>query len=629
MLIEKMRNQSQGVISKVIVYSIILVFALFGFGQITTFLIPTQKVAEVGSRDITQQEFDVTLERSRRLIKMQNREAADPDETVLRKEVLDLMIDRAILQAAAEDFGLYYGAELINSDILETPAFLIDGKFSEDQFRSLLANLGYTPTSFKEEMVEDRKIQQLKDAMRKTSFMTYSESIEASTLAQQQRNIAFLLIEVASLMDKEAVTEEETRLHYEMYSDEYMTEEMINIEYLEIKREDLMSEIKVSDEDVRNYYSASKEDYQQPERYRFAHILIEVGDKQEAATSLERIKEIQKQLVAGEDFGELAKRYSEDKLSAVEGGDLGFQLKDTFVPEFEEAGYLLEVNQISEPVLTEFGYHLIKLLEVEEEVIPEFEIVRDQIEKDIRDQKSGEQFLDISARMGMAYEVKGLEEPAEELGLEIKSTGLIKRDTSEGIGGSEQVMDVAFSRDILEDGNNSDVIEITPDHHVVIRVVDHKSRELRDYETVREGIVGTIALEKARREAEERAAVITGMLEEGSSTRFVADEYGLEWQKVENAIRTQLGLPREINEKAFLLPRPSKGGKSVGYGVLPDGNAFVVSVTSVKTLEGDTLLPQDTRNISRVLARGKGEAILSQFKSYITEDRDIWIKDNL
>lgn len=630
MLIQEMRSRSQGIIAKVIVGMIVVVFALFGFGSITTYLSPVPKVATVNGEDISRQEFDVAVERNRRLMLAQDQSVSEIDEEALRDNVLSGLVNRRLMLAAAEDLDLFYGDELINRDILATPVFQTEGIFNANLFRSVIGNVGYSPIQYKREMAQDKKIQQLSHALRSSAFLTKNEATRASSLAQQKRDMAYMLLEVEKLMNKEEVTEDEVKNWYQSRAEEYMTEETVDLQYLEIKRSDLMDKTEILEDEILSHYETEKESYSQGERRRFAHILIESSDEVSVEEARIKAQKVYEKILSGEDFAELAKTFSDDKGSAEIGGDLEFQEAETFVPEFEKAGYALSLNEVSDPVLTEFGYHLIKLLDIEPEVVPELADIHARIEAELKDRKAEKNFLDLSSKLAdIAYDATDLIEPADELGLKLLETGHVSRSETQGLAANKLVMEMAYSPDLLQDGNNSDIIEITPDHHVVIRVLDHKPSELKTLSLVEDEIVASIARERATFLAEEQAKEIVAMLEDGSGTKFVADTYHVQWQVVEEAIRTQLGMVREINAEAFKLPRPEEGGKSVGYSLLDNGDAVVVSVSRVIEVEETALLDEDVISIAKVLASRSGQTNYAEFRAYYTDNTSVWLKENL
>ena len=528
MSIQSMRDNSTGVVTKIIVGLIIVVFALFGFGSITTFLIPVPKVAVVNGENVTQQAMEISVERNRRILRSQNVSPADIDEDLLRQNVLQSLINRELMSQEANNLSLQYSDESLDAEIVETPIFQVDGVFNAQQFQLVIGGAGFTPVSYKEEMRMDKEFQQLDSAIRKTAFVTSQDMKRATSLAQQKRDIAFLKIDVETLADSVIVDESEIQDYYDEHSQEFVTPETMDIEYLELKRSDLMGDVQFEELELVAFYEETKELYSAAESRQVAHILIEINDDVTQEQAKETIDGIYAQIMDGEDFASLATQYSNDPGSAENGGDLGFNESGTFVPEFEAVEYDLSVNQVAEPVLTEFGYHIIKLLDLKEANTPTLTEIRENVEKEYREMLAEEIFVTKSARLDeLAFESPDLLDPSEELDLTIMTTGHVGRVGGSGIiAASAAVMDAAYSPDVLVDGNNSGVLEISSNHHVVIRVKEHNPSEAEALESVSDQIRISLAKEKATELAEEQAKEMVVMLENGSITRWFQSCYG-------------------------------------------------------------------------------------------------------
>jgi peptidyl-prolyl cis-trans isomerase D len=473
-------------------------------------------------------------------------------------------------------------------------------------------------------MRRDKTFQQLSAAISATAFYTEDEVLNSSSLAQQTRDIAYLRIDTDKLIDQIDVSDAEVELYYHANTNLFMTEESVDLSYVELKRSDLLDEVDVSEDALLVFYEDTKEIYAEDERRRVAHILVEINDDVSQEEALENIQEVYGKLKSGADFADLAKQYSQDTGSAEEGGDLGFNAAGTFVAEFEEAAYDLALNQSSEPVLTEFGYHLIKLLGIEEATTPAFAEVREQLEKSYREAEAEEIFVTRSARLSeMAYESPDLIEPAEELGLIIQRTGKVNRDTTEGIAVNSNVLNAAFTSDVLLDRLNSELIAIDPNHHVVIRVEEYQPQEAQPLVEVIVDIRNLLVSEKSTQLAIDQSKEIVELLETGSITRFVADKFGLEWEVVGKAVRNQLGLDREIVSEAFSLPRPAEGTKSIGSSMLLDGDAVVLSVTNVTNSSESSMVSTELTSLSRVLAVQQGTHDYFEFRETLATDGNV------
>ena len=624
MSIQTLRDKSEGIVAKILIGLIVLVFALFGFGQITTFLSPAPRVATVDGEKITQQEMDIAVERNRRLLLAQNKSPSEINEDQLRKTVLQNLINRKLLGQAADKLGLYFGDKSLDEEIVKQQVFQVDGKFDAGRFQQVIGGAGYTPLSYRNEMSTDKRLEQLVKGIEGSAFLTSNEVARSGSLAQQTRDVAFLRISVDALKAGVDVTDDEVKDYYSNHPARFMTPETVKLAYIELSAKDLMDKVVVTDEDLKKYYEQTKSNYTEEESRRVAHILIETNGKVSDAEAKAKIDDIHKQIENGASFAEMARRYSQDPGSAKKGGDLGFNSRGSFVKAFDDVAFSLKPNQISKPVKTEFGYHIIKLLDIEPQRVPGFAEVRDKVEENYRKEKAEEMFVKKSGKLSeLAFESPDLKRPAEELGLEIKTTGYLSRDAKTGIAADDGVMKAAFGPDVLNDGNNSSAIEVSQDDHIVLRVADHKPQALKPLAEVGSTVRDLLKKEKAGKLAETQAKDIVDMLKKGSIARFVADKYGLAWKVFAGAKRNQTDMDRTINQEAFKLARPPKGGKSVGYAMLANGDAAVISVTNVKNEPEDKVAATDVASMQRLLSAQEGGYEFLEFRDQLAREGDI------
>mgnify|MGYP001287267378 CR=1 FL=1 len=624
MAIQRMRDQSDGIVAKIIVGLIIVVFALFGFGSITTFLAPVAKVATVNGADISQQEMEIAVERNRRIMLAQDVAPGDIDEDALRGDVLRTLINRELLSQQTVALDLEFSDSALDAEIVTTEIFQTEGVFDPQQFQRVISSVGYTPTSYREEIRLDKEFGQINSAIRGSAFMTKESVQRAGSLAQQTRDIAYLRADVDQLFDKVVVDENEVQAYYDANTDEYFSEETVDIEYLELKLKDLLPDVEFEESELVAFYDDTRDIYTENERRKAAHILIEVSDEVSESAAKESVDAIYARIVDGEDFATLAKEFSTDQGSAEQGGELGFGEAGTYVEEFEAALNNLSISQVSKPVLTEFGYHIIKLLDLEEEKVPTLDEIRPRIEEDFRESLAADIFVTKSARLDeLAFESQDLADPAADLDLEIKTTGHVSRKAGNGIAATPGVMEAAFSADVLLDGNNSGVIEINSNKHVVVRIKEHRASEVKPVDTVSVTIRDLLLREKATKLAESQVKEMVSMLEGGSITRYVADQYGLKWEVTGEARRNHPGMDVDINRGAFSLPKPQPGKKSVGYALLADGDAAAISVTNVSNKSDDETGDVEQASLARILGDRQGTLDYQDFQDSQNQSADI------
>ncbi len=607
MSIMSMRENSQGLATKVIIGLIIIAFAFFGLGSITTFITPVPRVASVNGSDITTQEMEVAVERNRRMLIGQGTAADSIDEDALRANVLASLITRALLRQSLETLGLSVSEKRLDQALIETVVFQVDGKFDSNQYRLVLASAGYDPVTYREELRKDEALGQLAEAIQVSAFMTDAQANRTASLSRQTRDVAYRLFSASALTEAVELSPNAADDYYERNRAQFFTEETLDIEYVELSRAELMAAVDAPLEALKRYYEETQDLYTKAERRRVSHILISAVDGEDPSLAQERMQEIQSRLDLGEDFSALAQELSEDPGSAGNGGDLGFVEAGIFVPTFEAAAFeLTQTGEVSEPIETQFGLHLIKLTELTEAETSAFSEVAEEVEKAFREDQTKESYIArISELDEMAFEDPNLTGIAQQMGLEVKALTSQSRASETGILSNGKVRDAVFSPDLMIDGNNSAVIEINDDIAVVVRVANYQESVLKPFEAVNDEILELLAQQEAEAIARKKAEEALAMLEAGDITRYVADQFGLSWTVVSQMSRYQNDTPKALRDSAFSLPKPSALGKSLGLAQLDGGDVAVVSVTNVSN-PADATVSSQTQGLAQFLESQQG-----------------------
>ena len=592
MSIMKMR-EGHGWGTRIIIYAIVVAFALFGLGTIPTLFSPTQSVASVNGEDITVGEMEIAVERNRRLLLGQGATPEDIDEDSLRADVLQSLVTRRLLVQGVTSLNMTTSDAEIDAELKATETFQLNGEFDENQYRLVLASVGYNPATYKAELRRDKTISQLARTIEASAIVTELEAKRASSLSRQTRDVAVLTFDPVDLEDQISVTGPEVEAYYQNNQSEFFSEESVDLAYVAVDRAAMAAALEVSEDDLRSAYEEQKDRYMTPENRRIAHILVSTDDRtiEEARVIVESI---QSQLDAGEAFEAVAQASSDDPGSAAQGGDLGVATRGLFVPSFEEAAFALaETGEISEVVETEFGLHLIKLNELAPSSTKAFEDVQEEVEQQYRNDAVEDEFVTLVTSLDeLAFEEPDLAVVAEELGLTIDRIPSAKAEDRQGVLANAQVRDAMFSPDVLIDGNNSPLIEISADLSVVVRVERHQPSELLELAKVEDRIEAQLIRQGAEALALENAEQALAMLESGDLTRYVADQFGLAWKVNAKATRFAPGLEAKVRERAFSLPKPVQLEKSLGLVELNEGGAAVISVTNVENGDGSSDLSQ-------------------------------------
>jgi len=382
---------------------------------------------------------------------------------------------------------------------------------------------------------------------------------------------------------------------------------MVDIEFVTLSRSQMMADVTVTEEALRDFYAKRLDLYSSKERRQIAHILIAISDDRDKASALAEIEAIQQALAEGQAFEMLAEERSDDPGSAMNGGDLGYAEPDIFVAPFEAAAFALSsVGEVSPPVETEFGFHLIRLTALEPSQVEDFEVVRGDVDTAFRQEAVRERYIEKMSELDeLAFEDEDLTGIETQLGLTIEQRAGVSRQDDTGIMSESAVKAAVFSPDLLIDGNNSAVIETSDGEAIVVRVSAYQESRLKPFELVEADIVDRLKTERASTLVQSQAEQAVAMLESGDITRVVADQFDLEWSVAGAMTRYETELPKALVEKAFALPKPAKAAKSVGLAVLDSGDVAVVSVTNVIN-PATAEFAGENQAVSQLLANQRG-----------------------
>jgi peptidyl-prolyl cis-trans isomerase D len=612
-MLQNIRDNAQGTVAKVIIFLVVISFALFGLESIVGGA-GEPEVASVNGEGIKEYEFLRAVDQQRRRVLAQMGEAADPsliDDELLRRSVLDGLIEEKIQLGAADDKDLVVSDALINQYIRSLPAFQQDGQFDQDVYAGTLRNMGMTSNDFRNLIRRDLLIQQHREAYQQTAFTTNSELDLLLRLDRQARDFSYVEIPADRFAAEVSVTEDEVQAYYQTNQERFQLPERLAVRYLELRRQELANEVTVSEEDLRKRYEQEMARTELQEERNAAHILIEIGDQTSEAQAKEQIDAIRRQLADGADFADLATKHSDDPGSVQAGGDLGYVTKGIFVPEFDAALFAMTPGEISEPVKTEYGYHILKLQGVRTQEQPPFEEMRDQLVISVREEQAERLYLEkIEKLADISYAAPDLEEPARELGLEIKESPVFSRDAGDGIFADPRVVRSAFSRDVLA-GNNSELIELGRDRAVVLRVQQHFQSEVQPLAAVEDSIRETLRRQKSLELAANFGQKLLTEHRDGAALQDLANAADLQLEAVQGATRGQPSVRADILRHAFRMPRPRAADEQAApvasiEGVKLGHAFYVISLQQVKDGSVGDYAEAELQTIRNLVADNQG-----------------------
>ncbi|MHA7815086.1 MAG: SurA N-terminal domain-containing protein [Pseudohaliea sp.] len=623
-MLQNIRSNIQGTLAKIIIGLIVVSFALFGIESI---LLGGGKsgVAEVNGETITPYEVQQTVNLQRRQLLAMLGDEADPsllDEDRLTAQAIETLIQRELLVQAAGELGLTTSEQTIGAIVGSMEQFQVGGQFDRDLFRSVLATAGFTPALFKESLREDLVTNQLRVGFAASDFATPAELAVQARIAGEKRDLRYLAIPVDRFDDSATVDEAAIEAWYEDNPDSFMTPENVDVSYIELTLEDF--EEPVSEEALREEFELTRDTFEVPTEARVAHILLtrEAGESDEAYAA--RVAAAGDAIAAGEDFGAVAGRLSDDIGSSAAGGDLGYTAGDTFPAPMEEAIAALAVGDVSGPVETEAGTHIIKVLDRREGKAVTFEEVRGQLERRLREGAARDELLRVVEELrDLAFNAEDLSAPASELGLSVETVSGVARGAGEGLFADPRVQSALFSDEVLAEKHNSPVLELSPERFVVVHADTHHLSERQPLEAVRDQIATRIAAERARAAARAEGERLLAALAAGETLDELANAGDYEWQVELGATRAANALPAPVGRRAFTLPAPEGEGPVRELVGAPAGDIYLVELTRVTPGSLETLSAQREALLRRSIAGEYGSVLIGAFENALRAGAEI------
>lgn len=614
-----------------LILGVIALALVLTFGNIDTGFSAGGTAASVNGEDIAMNDFRRLYQRQRQQWESTYR-AQMPDALAndLADQVIDSLVrNRAVVQHVSDAGYRVSTGELVRN-IQNTPAFQVGGQFSQPAYESLLASEGMNVQRYEFELRKDLEVTQFLEGIGYSAFFTPSEFRRYIQLDGESRDVDYVLLRSTSWADKVSVTDEQVTEFYETNQPGFMTEESVALEYIEISYESILADIDVADEEARDYFASNPQEFSGPDERQAAHILILRGDDEAAAAG--QAEELKQRLDAGEDFAELAAEFSADSGSASNGGDLGWLgLGDSPAPEFEEVLFTLAPGEVSEPVRTEFGYHLIRLSDMRAGKGLTFEDVREDLVARLRENAAadlyGERVDELDERALESFD--GLAPVAEAMGEELGTVETFTRNGGLPLGFEPELVSAVFSLEVLEDGENSPVIDLGEGRAVVVRVTEYRESEVRPLEDVRELIVENLEAEAAVAQMSAAASEVLDGLNSGAARDAVSLPEDAEWQIAQGLRRGAQDLPPDLTADVFRAPRPASGSSDYRGLLLASGEFALYRVTAVTPGTPNDYSQDDRDTRKRQLAGRLGGGQATAAVETLVADAKVEVADDL
>lgn len=616
-MMERLREGVNSIAVKIILGLIIFSFVFAGVGGYLASG-TVQPAATVGDQEISRNQFEQAYQNERAQMQAQ---AGDFFSTLLsdpnylaqfRFNVLDRMVNQSLLDQEAKNLGLRVSDAQIKQTIRDMPAFRgATGLFDNDLYLASLRRNGLSPDQFAEYVRQDLVREQLVNALISTEFALEGELEALHKLEGQTRMVRTLTLPLADFAAKAEITAEQKTAYYEQNSSEFVRPEQFKIAYVELSGEGIADVADVTEDEAKEYYEANKASYGSAEQRKVSHIMIQGDD----SAAKEKAEAVLAELNAGADFAELAKTRSDDTFSAEQGGQLDWFDKGVMDPAFEDAAFALNnKGDITGVVQSDFGFHIIKLDDVKPSDAKPFADVRDEIMAQLKQQHAVEKFYALSNELAeKAFEMPdNLEEAANAVNAKVERTEFVSLQELEGVLANPQVMQALLLPEVRDDGLNSELIEIAPEHVVVVRVEEVRPETVLPFEEVEAQVTEQLKRQKGEEAAQALANTLVAELNQGNNAGLKASGYTFG----EETELARVSPEREVVDLAFTMAAPTDGKAQYGITRSVIGDVIVVALDAVKepSTESISLDSQMAERVARTTANVDLESVIAQLK---------------
>jgi len=607
---------------RVMIFLIILSFAGFGLEQVI-FGNSGTSVAEVNGTEITPQELQVAIEAQKRQLMQIFGDSMAPemlDDDRIRPRALDEMIERTILLQAATENAMVASSRAIGEIVGSIEAFKVDGAFSADQYKVVLANAGYSAERFRREQAQQIILSQLQQGVLASDFVTKTELVAAAEATAEERDVRYLIVPSDELRSSAEVSEDAVRQVYDRDPSVWTSEETVVADYIVISRDDFLSPVDPAA--LEEQFESVREEYTVAEQTLIAHILLIQGDDETVESYTRRIDDTASRIAAGEDFADLAAELSDDVGSATLGGELGFTDGTVFPEAMEMAVSELGVGEVSAGVETDAGTHFIRIQERVAGETPDYGRLKDELAKSMQEAEAEQTLLvTVDELRDLSFNAADLRQPADALSLSVAQSLPVSLSSGDGVFAERSVRETLFSEEVYEAGNNSAILELSGNRFVVVRVAEKRPAEILPFSKVARTIRSNL---EASAEVAAKLALVESLRsrrDAGERLEEIAKAEDYEWRVELGARRIGSLLPAEVVTLAFSMKQGV--GASLDSTNLVNGDLAIVELAGVEPGRLDNLSSGEQDVMSTQLTQLQGQLSMLEYRTALRSNADI------
>lgn len=620
-MLQDIRDNSQGVIAKVIIGLIVAVFALFGVESIIGGFTSSPPVAEINGEEITEFQLQNSVQN---LLNSLGGGIDSLDQSLLEQVALGQIIEEVILRQSAQNASMSISSDRIDESIINNPQFQINGAFDSDLAIRTMASQGFNVPVYRDSLKQQMLLSQVASAYTSSSFVIDSELIRMAELSAQTRDFRYVSVPLGTRTLGTAISDTEIQAHFDANQADFTQDETVVARYILLGKDVIAEEIAVDESELRAQYEEERSEFEGSSEKRASHILFEVGANLSEDAATQAASDALRRMDSGEEFEALALELSSDTGSAQDGGDIGYTDGTAFPAAVETALESLALNEVSTPVVSEFGVHLIKLTEDAENVFQTFEEVSERIEREMKSSQVeliyAERLEDLS---NLAFETGSLEAISQQMDLVILTSDAFGRSGGNGVFSNLNVVSQAFAEEVLLDGNNSEVVELSDSQAVVLSVLEFNEASILPLSEVEPEIAVLLRTEMEREAVQALGDELLTTLEAGNDLEGLLIENELEWITAEAANRGAPGVNREILAQAFAMTEPVEGAPQNSSISLANGTFVLIELNQVNPGTLEAMPEADREGMSTAIVADLGNSDFQAFMSNLQQNADI------
>ena len=632
-MLTTIRERATGWIAWAIVILITIPFALWGVNSYFEGY-SSISVAAVEGDEIDYYDYQNLLHQERNRLRQlygSNISAELLSAEILGRQVVNRMVDRVLLSQDARSRRYHVSDQQLADAIRQAPDFQTDdGIFSRELYERLLQYSGFSPSQFEEQQRINASVQQIQTGFVESSLIIDKAVDEVLALQLQTRLGEYAIIEPAEFVSQIRVSEEEIAAEYEDNLSQYMDPEKVRVEFVELSISDFASEFEPNEDTLREIFNSEIEQFMRQEQRSVSHILLETGED-DYAEALALADELIERLKDGENFKDLAAEYSTDVGSASAGGSIGWISRGATVPEFEAVAFEMEEGEISDPVKSSFGVHIIQVDEIQSQTQMEFEEVKDElIERATLEQAETEFFQIAEDVRNIAYEQPDTLDPvADVLGVDVQTTDWFSRNLGTGIAANSMVRDAAFSDAVLLDGYNSDLVNAGNGVRVFVRKLDHKERSQLSLDEVRSEIHEKLLIAKSNDAVKIAGQELVQKLRDGRDWNEILESENIAAIEIPSRAESVDYSVSEILSLVYDSQVTNAQKSEYGGGQTQNGNYVIYNISEIVEGDPQAATEEHRAQIEAAFRQRFGVDLYRNYIDRLRSEADVFINEDM